>query len=305
MWIGVAIVAYFLLALVAVLDKYLLVGPLPNPKLYAFAIGVFGIGAFVLVPFGFLQFPENSIIALGIIAGILQTFAILALFVGLKKFETSRIIPAIGGLLPIFTIIFTILLGQSMLTFMNGTAFLLLVGGSVLVSIERSRIFTFQSLTIAGITALLFSVFVVLSKFVYEAQPFISGLLWIILGSFLAALLLLLSGELRADVKGVLSRRGKSKKVLSPLVFSLFIFNQVVSAIGFVLQNWAIALAPFAYIAFVNALEGVKYVFVFIMASLLSAAFPKIVQEKLSGKIIVQKLIALSFIGIGLVFLAI
>ena len=310
MWIVVAVSAYFLLALVAVLDKYLLAGPLPNPKLYAFAIGIFGAAAFVLVPFGFLEIPSIFIIILGLFAGVIQIFAILALFIGLKKFETSRIIPAIGGFLPIFTIILTILLGQSTFTFISGAAFVFLVGGSVLVSIERTKVLTFQSLAIAGITALLFSVFVVLSKFVYEAfenetHPFLSGLLWIMAGSFLGALFLLVFSELRQEIRNMLKKKGTMKKALSPLVLFLFIFNQVLSAIGFVLQNWAVALAPFAYIAFVNALEGVKYVFVFGMATFLSVVFPKIVKEKLNRKSIVQKVVAIGVIGIGLVLLAV
>lgn len=303
MWIIVAIIAYFLLALVAVLDKYLLVGPLPNPKLYAFAIGVFGAAAFVIAPW-FLEIPSTFIILLGLAAGVIQIFAILALFIGLKRFETSRIIPAIGGFLPIFTIVFTVLLGQASFGGMEILAFVLLVGGSVFVSIERNKFVTLESVGVALVTAFLFSVFVVASKFVYEAQPFVSGLLWIMAGSFFASLFLLLSEELRQEIQNMFKKRGKAKKVLSPLVLSLFVSNQVLSALGFVLQNWAIALAPFAYIAFVNALEGVKYVFVLGMATFLSVVFPKIVKEKLGAKSIVQKLVAIGFIGMGLVLLA-
>lgn len=304
MWIIVAIVAYFLLALVAVLDKYLLAGPLPNPKLYAFAIGIFGVVAFALAPFGFLEVPSAPIVLLGLIAGVIQIFAILSLFIGLKRFEASRIIPAIGGFLPIFTILFTVLLGQGSFGGMETLAFVLLVGGSVLVSIERSQFLTLQSVGVALVTAFLFSVFVVASKFVYEAQPFLSGLLWIMAGSFFAALFLLFSGELRQEIKNMFKGRGEAKKALSPLVLFLFVFNQVLSALGFVLQNWAIALAPFAYIAFVNALEGVKYIFVLGLATFLSVVLPRIVKEKVNAKNIVQKLFAIAFIGIGLVLLA-
>jgi drug/metabolite transporter (DMT)-like permease len=305
MWIIVAIGAYFFLAVVAVLDKYLLVGPLPNPKLYAFAIGILGAAAFVLVPFGVVEIPSLHIMGIALGAGFVQTFALVALFTGLKKFEASRIIPAIGGLLPLFTLVFTVVLGQGVLSGVTGIAFALLVGGSVLVSIERSRAFTIQSIYIAGVAALLFSVFVVASKIVYEDQPFLSGLLWIIAGSFVGALVLLVSGELRRDLWNTLQRRGAAKQVLSPLVLFLFVFNQVLSALGFVLQNWAVALAPFAYIAFVNALEGMKYVFVFGLASLLSMVRPSLVQEKLSTKRVVQKLVAIGVIGAGLVLLTV
>jgi len=304
MWIIVAITAYFLLALVVVLDKYLLSGPLPNPKLYAFAIGMFGVIALALIPFGFLLIPAWPIIVLGIFAGVIQIFAILALFSGLKKFEASRIIPAIGGLLPIFTLLFTICLGRAILEGADMFAFVFLVLGSIGVSFEKRKLLTLQSLGYAFVAALLFSIFVVLSKFVYEVQPFISGLLWIIIGSFVAALLLLLSGELRREVSNTLRKKGDVKKALSRHVFLLFAVNQALGALGFVLQNWAVALAPFAYISFVNALEGIKYIFVFALASVISLAFPRVLKERMSKDVIMQKLFAIVSVGIGLALLA-
>ncbi|HEX9722620.1 MAG TPA: hypothetical protein VGA53_05180 [Candidatus Paceibacterota bacterium] len=305
MWIVVAVIAYFLLALVVVIDKYLLAGPLPNPKLYAFAIGLFGAAALVLVPFGFLQFPEKPIIALGVAAGFLQVFAILALFIALKKFEASRVIPAIGGFLPILTIVSTSILGRSEFEGIGILSFLLLVGGSILVSVERDALVTVHSLVFAFAAAFLFSLFVVSSKFVYEAQPFLSGLLWIAIGGVFAALFLwLVSGELRNALADAFGKRGEAKKALSPAVFLLFVGNQGFGAAGFVLQNWAVALAPFALIAFVNALEGIKYVFVLGMTTFLSPVFPRIVQERLDAKSITQKLVAISFIGVGLALLA-
>lgn len=304
MWIVAAITAYFLLALVVVLDKYLLSGPLPNPKLYAFAIGIFGALGLLLIPFGFLIIPAWPTIVLGILAGIIQIFAILALFSGLKRFEASRIIPAIGGLLPVCTLLFTISLGRAVLEGVDIFAFMFLVVGSIGVSFERRQLFTFKSLMYAFSAALLFSLFVVLSKLVYEVQPFLSGLLWIIAGSFLAALLLLLSGELRREILNTLHKRGDVKKALSPYVFLLFAGNQALGALGFVLQNWAVALAPFVYISFVNALEGTKYIFVLGLASVISFVFPRVLKEKMDKGAIVQKLSAIVSVGIGLVLLA-
>ena len=51
LWLIVAISAYLILAIVFLVDKYLLVGPIPNPKIYAFYIGTLGIAVLLLVPF--------------------------------------------------------------------------------------------------------------------------------------------------------------------------------------------------------------------------------------------------------------
>ena len=175
----------------------------------------------------------------------------------------------------------------------------------MLVSVERTKMVTFQSLVLAGGAALLFSLYVVLSKFVYEGQPFfVWGLMWIVGGSFLGSLLLLVSKDLRNEIKNVLQKRGASKQTLSPKVISLFAGNQIIGALGYVVQNYAVALTPFAFIAFVNALEGIKYVFVLAMATFLSVVFPRVVQERLDAKSITQKLVAISLIGVGLVLLA-
>jgi drug/metabolite transporter (DMT)-like permease len=305
MWIAVAIAAYFLLAVVAVLDKYLLVGPLPNPRLYAFAVGFFSAVAFILIPFGFLETPPILFIVLGLLAGFFQIFGLVFFFGGLQKFEASKVVPAIGGFLPVFTLVFTALLGRGNLDLKDFGVFALLVGGGVAISIEKKQFATMQSVKYAAVAALFFSFFVVLSKFAYEVQPFLSGLLWIVMGGFLGAFVLLFSRELRREIRNVLQKRGASKKVLSPGVVLLFIGNQGFASFGFVLQNWAIALAPFAYIAFVNALEGVKYVFVLLFAIFLSVLFPKILKEKVSRQVILQKSIAIIVIGAGLVLLAV
>ena len=71
------------------------------------------------------------------------------------------------------------------------------------------------------------------------------------------------------------------------------------------LQNWAIALVPLASLAFLNAMEGVRYVFLLLFAVLISLMFPKILKERISPKILLQKIIAVLLIAAGLVILAV
>jgi len=74
--------------------------------------------------------------------------------------------------------------------------------------------------------------------------------------------------------------------------------------LGAVLQNWAVALAPLIYLAFINALQGVQYVFLLIFTAFLSLKLPQILKEEISRKIISQKIIAILLIGGGLAILA-
>ena len=90
---------------------------------------------------------------------------------------------------------------------------------------------------------------------------------------------------------------------------AIFFLNQGFGAGSVILQNWAIALVPFGFLAFINALEGTKYLFVLIFTILLSLTQPfwakrAGLKEEISKKILFQKIIAILFIGAGLTLLA-
>lgn len=305
MWIIVAITGYFFLAISDTVDKYLLSGPIPNPKVYAFFVGMLGAVTFLLIPFGVLEFPGIHIVVLALIAGMMRVLGLLAFFTGLGKFEVSRIVPALGGVLPIFTLFFVFLLTgeKEVLSFENFPAFLFLVGGSIGITIERKTFVTVKSLLYAALIAFLFAIFFVFSKFVYEAQPFLSGLVWIAFGSVFGSFVFLGSKEVRESVKSMLMKK-KTHQTMSKRTRALFVGNQMVGGGAILLQSLAVALIPFGLLPFVNALEGVTYFFVFVITFFLSLKFPAILKENISTKVVLQKLLSIVLIGIGLLLLA-
>ena len=50
-WLLITLTSYLIFAVVFLIDKYLLVSSIRNPKVYAFYIGVLGIGGLLLIPF--------------------------------------------------------------------------------------------------------------------------------------------------------------------------------------------------------------------------------------------------------------
>ena len=50
MWIFLALISYLVLAVASLVDKYLLFGPLQNPKTYVFYVGMLGGVIFLLIP---------------------------------------------------------------------------------------------------------------------------------------------------------------------------------------------------------------------------------------------------------------
>ena len=299
LWLLIAISAYLILAIVFLVDKYLLVGPIPNPKIYSFYIGVLGIAVLLLVPFIEFYVLEPFQLFLAFISGASFVLGILWFFKGLKLFEPSRIVPAVGGILPIFTFLLIYIFsgGKETLKFWEILSFILLIFGSVLITYEKSKKISLKSLRISIVAAFFFALSFVFSKYVYLEYPFLLGLVWIKIGGVLMAITFLISHKLRTELF-------KQKMGLQKKTVAIFLSSQTAGAGAGILQNWAIALAPLAYIAFINALQGVQYVFLLVFAVFLSLKFPKILKEEVSKESIFQKVLAILLIGGGLALLA-
>lgn len=298
-WLLVIISAYFLFALVALGDKYLLAGP-PNPRSYSFYVGTLGILSLLLIPFVGFFIPDAYQVSLALLAGAIYIFALFWLFTGLENFEASRVVPAIGGFLPLFTfgLVYLFSYGKELLSSYEILAFILLLAGSIFITFEKGKSITSKSLQISAMTAFLFALAFVLAKYVYLAQPFWSGFIWMRIGGFLIALCFIFTKEVKREI---FERKFTFQKKTA--VF--FLFNQTMGGGAFILQNWAIALVPLGSLALVNALEGTKYIFLLIFAILFSLKFPQIFKEKISKEILFQKITAILLIVGGLVLLAI
>jgi len=298
-WLLIAISAYFLLAISAFGDKFLLTGGIPNPKVYSFYVGILGIFVLVFIPFGFFL-PTPNQIFLALLTGAISVAGLFIYYSAAKEFEISRVAPAIGGLVPIFSLLLIYFLSQSkfVLSLQEIFAFLFLIFGSVLIVLEKNKNIFGKSLFLSSVAAFYFSLYFVLAKFVYNNLGFVNGLIWIRFGGFLIAQFFLLSKEVRLQIFN-------KNKLAGIKTTGIFIGNQAIGGGGAFLQNLAVALVKTSGVALVNALQGVMYVFLFVFSLILSKKFPEILKEKISKKLLFQKIIAILLIGEGLVLLAI
>lgn len=298
LWLLIAIFAYFLIAITNLGDKYLLAGP-PNPKIYSFYAGILGIVVLVLIPFLGFSLPSFNQLILGFLAGLVFILGIFSFYNALKNFEASRVIPAIGGFLPLFTLGFVYFStgGGEIPMFKDFVALILLILGSVFITLEKKKMISFKSLPISILTAFLFSLVFLLSKFVYLSQPFWSGFILMRVGGFFTALCFIFTKEVREEIF-------RRKTTFNKKTGTFFLFNQTLGAMAFILQNWAIALVPLALLPFINALEGTKYLFLMILIVIISLKFPKFLKEEVSGKTLFQKITATILIISGLFLFA-
>jgi drug/metabolite transporter (DMT)-like permease len=299
-WLTVALSAYFLLAVVFLVDKYLLTAAIPNPKVYAFYVGTLGISALLLAPFIGFYLPEKSQLILSLLSGFFFVYGLFWFYKTLRLFEASRVVPAVGGLTPLFTLglIYFFSSGQETLPSGGLLAFVFLVAGSILLNLKKGKLISLESLKFSALAAFLLSLSFVSVKYVYLSQPFWNGFIWRSVGGFLTALFFLfLFPEIRREIL-------KKKEKIPRKTATVFLTNQAAGAAGNILQNWAVALAPLAYVPLVNALQGIQYVFLLILAAVVSSKFPAILKEETSWEIIFQKTLAILLMAAGLAILA-
>ncbi len=284
-WLLVAILAQIILGTSAVFDKFLLRRKFFDPLVYTFWLGLLGIFALIILPFGFGLLSLNTI-AIAIIAGALFVLAMLFLFYALDYSEASATLPVIGGFSPIFTLIIGYFLMGSFLGFGELSAFFFLVlGGIVLFLVEKKEL-RFLSFIFITASALSFGLSNVLSKIVFQAGPFIPGFVWIKIGGVIFVLFLLLRKSFRQRIFSS-SRQAKTKYHL------LYFVNRAYAGAGSILVYFAISLA---HPAIVDATQSLKYIVIFFCAWLL-------LKERFKGRILAGKIIATIFIAFGILWL--
>ncbi len=300
-WLIVATLAYFILAIVFLADKYLLTDKIPNPKVYAFYSGLSGVLLAMLIPFIDFEIPSPVYIGIAFLSGISFFVALLLFYKALKSFEVSRVVPTVGAMIPIFSLILAYIFsgGQEILKSLEIPAFLVLVVGSFLINYERKNTIFWSSTVFSLLTSVFFSLHFILAKYVYMAHSFWSGIIWINFGGFLMAILIFsISKSVRSEI---LVRRSTFKKETA----MIFVVSKIFAAAGGLLQNLAIFLAPtLTAVAIVNGLQGIQYAFLLLFTIFLSVKFPEIIKEEISKKTIIRKSIAIILILGGMMLIA-
>ncbi|GBE16537.1 hypothetical protein BMS3Abin15_00358 [bacterium BMS3Abin15] len=301
-YIVIAIIAYFILALSFVLDKFLLSDRIPKPSVYAFYVALLSFVSLVLAPFGF-YLQSFDLFVSSIVSGMLFIYAILFFYRSVKVNEISRVAPLIGLVLVITTSFISIIfLGDVFTQIDLWGMFFLLIGGFLIsfdLPIKSLKIFNgFYNSLISGV---LFAVAYSIFKYVYNNDIFVNGFIWTRMGLFAGGLSLLTIPAFREEIVSSLKGfRKNKKKNLSTAV--IFIGNKALGGGYSILMSYAVYLGN---VAIVNALSSVQFVFVLILASVASLKFPELFGEKLFFWDWTQKIGAILLIGIGIVLVSI
>lgn len=309
-WFFVALSAYLILAVANLLDKFLVSSVLKNSQAYAFVACILGSLVFLIAPW-FLSWPGWSLFLFNILNGVVFALALWSLYEALRRGEAARTLVFIGGLTPVFSLLFSILFFKEHFSFneLFGLA-MILVGIVVIIILPTAHSYLARilhkfkigsdfkkgGLWIALLSALFYSLYFIGTKRAYDFQPFLSAFIWTRLGASLFVLFFLLSSNTRQAIWKTFhpSNPGRHK--------FLVIFNQFFGATGFILQNYAIFLGS---VVLVNALQGAQYAFLLIISTILAILRPKLLKENFSWRVLIQKTIAVLFIIAGIYFIAV
>lgn len=252
MWLPIALTAQFILGTSAVFDKLLLRRGFFDPWVYTFWIGMFGLAALVLAPFGF-SIPESPHVLVALSAGAIFITALFFLFTALTHTSPVAVLTFTGALTPVASFILASLLLDASLNGKNliGFSLLLLAGFAVFIS-ERDFMSSVAVVAALG-SALLFGCYGILAKTVFTDIAFITGFIFIKLGSVLTAGSVLFVPRLRRRIIAM-SRNAVPRDRLG------YAANVLYAGSGSTLVSVAISLA---HPALVEATQSLKYVVIF------------------------------------------
>ena len=301
-WLFFAILAYFIAAIVSVLDKVILNVAIPRPVSYAAWVGIFGIYGLLLVPFGFNPAPlfQNlNLLWLSLGSGAIFIFGLYFLFSAIRISEVSRISPVFGSLVAVFTLIFARVLAVETLDNLQLFAFLLLFFGGVIISVKFKDIqaLSLKAIYFSTIGAILFSLSFILIKIAYSQTAFLNAFIAGRIGEVIAGIILLIFFAQESPY----AVRSYFRNLPSFKTAGLFVLNKSLAGVFFLLQNYATFLGS---ASLVQGLSGIRYVFLLLFSSLLAFEYPKFLKEKISFKAVLIKFLALFFIVVGLFILA-
>lgn len=325
MWLVIAISSYFINAGVYVADKFLLSKKVHSSIVYSFFVCIWSFGNILLLPID-PWLPSVPWLALDLFAGLLFLVTLIFWYKALHQSEATRVVPIVGALIPIFSFLLSFLFLGEALSGEQMLAFCILIIGGILISLKHTKFYeikrvqeriknvfgkflgkiraeynpTRRLLVNSVVSAFFFAAYYVLMKFAFNNQPFIGSFVWSRMGSFLGALLILTIPPWRAKIAKVGRSKKKVKRTAWNMVF--FLSVRLMAAVAFILLNRAISLGN---VALVNALQGVQYVFLFLMVFFLSAKYPKTIKEEWGGNVLLQKILGVVLISIGLYMLAV
>ena len=295
-WFFIALCAPFLLALANHSDKFLLSRYLKEKTIGSNVI-FSALSSAVALPIIFLIQPDVHDVSLmqgsaAVATGMLSVAAAVCYLNALDRGEASFVTPFYQTV-PIFAFFFGYFILGETITLVQGLALLIIIVGAVALSFElgRRRI-RFKRNVVALMlgASVLSAINGVIFKWIAVEKGFLVPLFWGFVGQVLvgSALLVCVSGY-RRDFLG-LFRQQKLAGI------GLLALSKILFSVSEAITLYATLLAPVALVLLVSSFQ---HVFVFVVGILLTLFFPRLAEESLDRKKMLQKGVGIGLMVVG------
>jgi uncharacterized membrane protein len=259
-----------------------------NVLSYVFWLGAISIFGLVLIPFGF-RYPGIKLAGLGIAAGLLDLIASYFYYTALQQGEASEELAAMGGFAPVATAVLALPFlrapfGGSVVGFA-----LMSAGGFLMFFAEKQPLRkVLPRVLMASVGFGLTNVF---QKLVFNGTNFVSGYVFFTLGTTLGSALLLAPAGWRKQIFEYSQKAQPSSK-------AWYMANRVMAGVGSFLVVLAVSRTEPST---VEAISGVRYVIIFVLAYAITRWKPGWFQENFRRGVLITKSVATALIVAGLV----
>jgi drug/metabolite transporter (DMT)-like permease len=232
-----------------------------------------------------------------LLAGLCNAFAIYLYLLALNEDESSVVVPFMQ-LIPVFTFIFGYWFLGEILTSRQIVGGIIIILGAAILSIESIsgqpiRIKIKIVLLMTAFSAL-FALYSVFFKLVSVNDGFWTGAFWEAIG-------LIISGFVFFAIKSYRQEFFQVFKENSKAILSLNLANEAITIVG----NWITTFASlFVSVALISLISGYQPLFVFIIGIVITVFLPKIGEEDISRRALIQKGVAIFIVILGTYFLS-
>lgn len=296
MWLISALVGYILLAVVFILDKHILAQEVHKPLVYTFYSSIFLLA--VGLAWFFVPVETNvTYWVWSLISGFAFGLALHTMFVAVEKSSASHVDPFIGACITMAIFAGAYLFLDEHLTYQQiwgigclGISSVLLTVKSKTKHIKEKTTNHWFSYGIGVVSAILFAVSHLSSKFLYTEFGFVSGLIGsrFTTGIFGVCMLVL-------PITWQALQKPAPKKAKNPA--GLVVVDKVLGVVSVLCIQYAISLSS---VTIVTALSGLQYALMFVIIVLLSVRNSQFLKEKFTPLETMAQVAGLILISIGL-----
>ncbi len=288
MWFFPAITGYIFLSVGAVADKFVLSKVKLHPAVFCWMVtSLSGIaGVVLLIVHGSLALPLGNVWFV-MFAGLASYLGCLFMFYSVREGEVTKVNTMIASAIPLWILIISVISGIEQIRLIEILGgFLVVTAGYGLSQTGRMKT-KINKHTILLITAssLSYGFFHTLSKASYNLGEFLPTLAWISLANFLAGLI---CTTIFFGPKKIFEgfKKDPNNKNHGMIGKSAVIIGQIAGGSSSLFLQWAVSLGS---VFVVNALQGIQYVFVLILTSVLTTWWPNLLQEDTQNNAIWKK----------------